>query len=121
MTAKKIEKLLEQALLLDGKMEQSLFEFEFEEDDLKSLRASMLEDGDDYLFAITENTGSIAMVLFEKSGETFVNEQAREKLKELWQSAYQRNLKILIPDFAQQLVAGELPINGVKISRSSKG
>ncbi|MFN0110186.1 MAG: hypothetical protein ACKVZH_15130 [Blastocatellia bacterium] len=118
MPAKKIEKLLEQALLRDGEMEQSLFDFEFGKDDLKRLRASMVEDGDDYLFAITENTGSIAMVLIEKSGGVLANEQAREKLKELWKSAYERNLKLLIPDFAKQLSDGELPINGVKIAKS---
>lgn len=120
MTTKKIEKLLEQALLQDGNMAQALFKYEFEEEDLGELKASLIEDKDDYLFAVTENTGDIAMVLIEKSGQVYANEQAREKLKELWQSSYQDNLKLLIPDLAQQLSAGELPINGVKIARSSK-
>ncbi|MBL8167440.1 MAG: hypothetical protein JNJ50_04770 [Acidobacteria bacterium] len=119
MSAKKIEKLLEEALLNDGQMAQALFEYEFEEEDLEELKASLIEDDDDYLFAVTENTGDVAMVLIEKSGQVHANEQAREKLKEHWQSAYKRNLKLMIPDFAQQLSAGELPINGVKIARSS--
>lgn len=119
-SAKKIEKLLEEALLHDGQMAQALFEFEFEEEDLEQLKLSMIEDDDDFLFAVTENTGDIAMVLIEKSGQIHANEQAREKLKEFWQSAYQHNLKLMIPDFAEQLSAGELPINGVKITGSAK-
>lgn len=121
MSAKKIEKLLEEVLLNDGQMAQALFEYEFEEEDLEDLKASLVEDDDDYLFAVTENTGDVAMVLIEKSGQVHVNEHAREKLKELWQSAYKRNLKLMIPDYAKQLSAGELPISGVKIARSSKG
>lgn len=120
MSAKKIEKLLEQALLHDGEMAYSLYEFEFEEEDLEKLKASMIHDNDDILFSVTENTGRVAMVLIEKSGQVHVNEQAREKLKEFWQSFYEYNLKMLIPSFADQLSAGELPINGVKIVPTSK-
>jgi len=116
MTAKKIEQLLEKALLKDGEMAYGLYEFEFEEE-LDELKASLAEDNDDYLFSVTENRGDIAMVLIEKSGQVHVNEQAREKLKAFWQSAYAGNMKKLIPDFAEQLSAGELPINGVKTAR----
>ncbi len=118
MSAKKIEKLLEQALLRDGKMAQALFEFEFTENDIERLKASLIEDNDDYLFAVTENTGDIAMVLIEKSGQVHANEEARERLKELWKLAYERNLTMLIPDFAKQLNSGELPINGVKVAKT---
>ncbi|MEO6725292.1 MAG: hypothetical protein ABIU20_00995 [Blastocatellia bacterium] len=120
MGAKKIEKLLEQALLHDGKMAYGLYEFEFEEEDLENLKASMIRDKDDILFAVTENTGHVAMVLIEKSGQVHVNEQAREKLKEFWQSFYEHNLKMLIPYFAKQLSAGDLAINGVRIASTSE-
>ena len=117
MPTKNISKLLEQALLHDGKMAQALFDFEFEADDLAELKASLEEDDDDYIFAVTENTGDIAMVLIEKSGEVLANEQARDKLKDYWQANYETNMKLLIPDFAELLEAGELPINGVKTAR----
>ena len=120
MSAKKIEKLLEQALLQDGEMVYSLYEFEFKEEDLEQLKASMIRDNDDILFSVTENTGRVAMILIEKSGQMYINEQAREKLKEFWQSYYEYNLKLLIPSFAKQLSAGDLPINGVKIVSTSK-
>ena len=117
MAAKKIEKLLEKALLQNGEMAQALFDFEFEADDIAELKASLEEDEDDYLFAVTENTGDIAMILIEKSGEVIANEQAREKLKEYWQANYEKNCQLLIPDFAELLAEGELPINGVKTAR----
>jgi hypothetical protein len=116
MSIKKITKSLEEALLNNGQMAQALYEFEFA-DELDELKESLVEDDDDYLFAITENTGDIAMVLIEKSGDVLINEVAREKLKEYWQANYEKNMNALIPDLAEQLEAGELPINGVKTSR----
>src|SRR5260221_4534808 len=120
MTAKEIEKLLKQALLHDGKMAYSLYEFEFEKEDLDKFKASMIRDNDDILFAVTENTGHVAMVLIEKSGQVHINEQAREKLKEFWQSFYEHNLKMMIPGFARQLSAGDLAITGVRIASTSE-
>ena len=119
MKAKKIEKLLTQALLDEGKMEYALYEYELLEmiDDLK---LSMNQDKDDYIFSVTENNGYVAMVLIEKSGEVYINEEAREKLKTLWRLAYEINLKRLIPDFAQQLSKREIPINGVKVDKKRK-
>jgi hypothetical protein len=113
MSAKGIERLLKKALLQEGEMQYRLYEYELKEiiDDLKQ---SMAEDKDDYIFAITENSGGVAMILIEKSGHTYINEQAREKLKALWPAAYKSNMKGLIPEFARQLNEGEIPINGVK-------
>jgi len=36
------------------------------------------------------------MVLIEKSGQIYINEQAREKLKALWPAAYESNMKQLM-------------------------
>jgi DNA-binding TFAR19-related protein (PDSD5 family) len=116
MTAQKIEKLLNQALLHEGKMEYSLYEHELIET-LDELKLSMKRDKDDYIFTVTENRGHVAMILIEKSGKVYINEQARERLQTLWPTAYENNMRQLIPDFAQQLHAGELPINGVKVAR----
>jgi|SRR5215471_184219 len=113
MTAKHIEKLLEQTLLRDGAMQYGLYEHELEEL-LDELKSSLAEDKDDYIFAVTENSGHVAMVLIEQSGQVHSNEQAREKLRELWPAAYASNMRKLIPEFAKQLHEGELPINGVK-------
>jgi len=113
MTVKQITKLLKKALLDDGKMAKALYKHELEEvvDDLKF---SLARDKDDYIFSVTENTGHVAMVLIERSGKVYINEQARDRLKALWPAAYERNMENLIPAFAKQLYAGELPINGVK-------
>ncbi len=118
MTAKKIEQLLKKTLLDDGAMQYGLYEYELEEQ-LDDLKASLAADQDDYIFTVTENRGDVAMVLIEKSGQVYINEQARNKLQALWPIAYESNMKKLIPAFAQQLHAGELPINGVKTIKQS--
>ena len=116
MTVKNIKKPLERALLHDGEMEYGLYEHELEEL-LDELKSSMAQDKDDYIFAVTENSGDVAMVLIEKSEQVHINEQARERLKALWPAAYESNMKKLIPAFAKQLNEGEIPINGVKTVR----
>lgn len=113
MSAKKIANLLKRALLNDGKMEYALYEHELEEL-LDELKSSMARDKEDYIFAVTENSGDVAMVLIEKSGAVYINEQARKRLKALWMAAYKSNMQKLIPIFALQLNDGDLPFNGVK-------
>lgn len=114
-----IKKALENALLNDGVMEQLLYEYEFAEI-LPELIETLTTDKDDYLYAITTHKNDItgqedtAMVLIEATGETHINEVARDKLKEIWAGAYIRNMKLLIPDYAKQLYAGDLPMNGLK-------
>ena len=114
-----IKKALENALLHDGSMEQLLYEYEFE-DILPELVETLTADKDDYLYAITTHKNDItgiedtAMVLIEASGETYINELARDKLKEIWDGAYVKNIKQLIPDYAKQLHEGDLPMNGLK-------
>jgi hypothetical protein len=119
MTAKRIGKLLKQALLYDGEMKQEAYEYEMEEL-LDEWKSSMRKDKDDYIFAVTENNGYVAMVLMEKTGEVHINEEARERLKELWPAAYESNMKKLIPVFAEQLKEGEIPVSGVKIVEAPK-
>ena len=120
MTAKRIEKLLKQALIHDGEMQHELYEYEMEEL-LDEWKSSMAKDKDDYIFAVTENSGQVAMVLIEKTGEVHINEEARERLKELWPAAYESNMKKLIPAFAEQLKEGEIPVSGVKIVATPSG
>ena len=63
-------------------MQYGLYEYELEER-VDELTASLAADQDDYIFAVTENSGHVAMVLIEKSGQVHINEQAREKLRAL--------------------------------------
>ena len=81
---------------------------------LDDLKASLAADHDDYIFAVTEKSGHVALVLIAKAGHVSINEQAREKLQALWPGTSTRNMRYLIPVFARQLHHGALPINGVK-------
>jgi hypothetical protein len=118
-TAKDLKIVLKNALLNDGKMEYELYEYEFEAL-LDELLASLIEDKDDFLFAITTHKNDItgkedtAMVLIDASGKAHINELARDKLKEVWEGDYEHKMTKLIPDFAKQLYKGDIPINGIK-------
>ena len=118
MTAQTIAQRLEQTLLHDGDMLYELYVYELQEH-LDDLKASLDADNDDYIFTVTTHRGHVAMVLMEKSGQVFINAQARAKLRTLWPDAYASTMQQLIPAFAQQLAAGELPINGVKTTGES--
>lgn len=94
-------------------MEYSLYEYELEEhidywyDGLKA-------DRDDFVFAVTENSGHVAMVLIMPDKTVLVNEAARAKLSKFWQSNYSINLNRLIPTMADELADDSLFVNGVK-------
>lgn len=114
MAVKDIKKILENALINDSEMQHGLYEYELEEL-LDYLKSSLIKDRDDFIFAVTVNKNDVAMVLIEKSKKkVYVNELARNKLKELWSNAYFYNINKLIPVFAKQLNKNEIPINGVK-------
>jgi len=116
MSARKIEKVLRRALIQGDEMRNSLYEYELE-NLLDELKSSMTKDKDDFIFAVTENSGYVAMMLAQKSGQVYINEQARKKLMSLWPVAYKSNMKKLIPVFSRQLNNGEIPINGVKVAK----
>ena len=118
MAVRNTRKLLEDALLRDGKMHPGLYEYELEEL-ICEFETSMAQDKDEFIFAVTINGGDVAMVLIERSGHVHINEQARRQLKGLWHGAYEGNIKRLIPTFAKQLEEGEIPVSGVKTVRSS--
>lgn len=114
MTVSNIKKSLENSLIKEGEMDYGLYEYELEEL-LDELKLSLAEDRDEFIFAVTENSNYVAMVLIEKSGKIYINKLARDRLKKLWRGAYLSNMKKLIPMFARQLNDGSIPINGVKI------
>lgn len=119
MTKNQIKKALEDALFKDGKMEAGLYQYELEEI-VEDLKVTLLEDNDDYIFALTVHTNDVtqqqdtALVLIEKSGEVHINEAGREKLKAIWEGGYTAKMRSILPDFLQQLYNGEIPINGIK-------
>lgn len=119
MTKRDIKKALENTLLNNEKMAIELYEYELEEL-LDELKASMLEDDDDSIFAVTVHKNDqtlkfdTAMVLIEKSGEVHINEVAKDRLKAIWIGSYAVNMRKLLPEFIEQLNAGEIPINGIK-------
>lgn len=114
MSKKTIEKNLAKVLLEDGKFEKALYDFELAEH-VDEYLLSKKQDRDEYLFAITEHSNDVAMLLIDKDDVIYINEAAREQLKELWRIAYKSNIKRLIPDMAQELDAGFLYSAGITV------
>ena len=115
MRKKTIEKNLKKALLEDGPLAQALYEYELKEH-VEEYLESKHADNDKYLVAVTEHTNDVAMVLIDESDNVHINEEARARLKKLWQKAYKKNLQLLIPDMAAELDRGYLWYAGVKVS-----
>jgi len=103
-----IKPSLEQALINDGERRYELYEYELEEH-LDYWKKSMISDKDDFIFVVAVRTNDVthehdaAMLLIENSGEIYINELARDRLKELLSDAYLSNMKKLIPEFAKQI------------------
>lgn len=113
LMSKKIESFLCKALLEEGKMEYSLYEYELEEH-IDYWYNGLKADRDDFVFVVTENSGHVAMVLIMPDKTVLVNEAARAKLTEFWQNNYSINLNRLIPTMADELAHDSLFVNGVK-------
>jgi hypothetical protein len=113
LNTKKIESLLAKALLKNGKMAYSLYEYELEENREYWLN-SLVQDRDDCIITITEHSGDVAMALLHKVDGLYINEHARKKLKELWLDHYEDNIKNMIPLWAAELSSGSIPLIGMK-------
>ena len=116
MTKRTIQNKLRKALLENADMPYSLYKHELEEN-LDFWKAGMRRDGDDFLFVVTENNGHVAMLLMTSADELFINEQAREKLRSIWnlEGVYESNITNMLPLMAEQLAAEIFWVTGVRI------
>lgn len=112
--SKRIEKLLQKALLQEGPMAYALYEHELVEH-LDDWYKGLVADRNEFVFAVTENSGDTAMVLITKERDVYVNEEARKKLSQMWGPAYKPNMKRLIPVMAEELANDIIAVNGVTI------
>lgn len=114
MKKRKIANTLRKALLEDGKMERALYEYELEEH-IDYWYEGLKSDREQFVFAVTENSGDVAMVLITPDKTIYVNEEAREKLSEFWIKAYKHNINQLIPMMAENLANDIISVTGVKM------
>lgn len=114
MKQRKIANTLRKALLEDGKMERALYEYELEEH-IDYWYEGLKSDRDQLVFAVTENSGHVAMVLITPDKTIYVNEEAREKLAKFWIKAYENNINQLIPMMAENLANDIISVTGVKM------
>ncbi|MCA2812029.1 MAG: hypothetical protein IM477_05530 [Microcystis sp. M090S1] len=114
MKKRKIANTLRKALLEEGEMERALYEYELEEH-IDYWYEGLKSDRDQFVFAVTENSGDVAMVLITPGKTIYVNEEAREKLSQFWIKAYENNINQLIPMMAENLANDIISVTGVKM------
>lgn len=113
---KAIQTRLFAALVLDGPMSQALYEWELEAH-IRFWRKGMLRDKDDFLLVVTEHSGDVALLLIDKQGKLFINEDGRRWLRRKWKApgVYAHNMQLFLPDMARQLHGGVVWTMGVKV------
>ena len=111
--SKQIKERLYKALLQDGEMEDTLYEYELSEH-IDYWKEGLHRDKEEFVFVVNERQGDVAMVLITKSGRLFINEKARKQLQLYWKGQYEKNIELLLPAMAKELSKGRLSVNGVK-------
>ena len=115
--SKRIEKLLRKALMQNGEMAEALYDYELAEH-IDYWYEGLQADQNEFVFAVTENSGDTAMVLITKEKTVYINEIARDKLSKLWGNAYKSNMRRLIPVMAEELANDIIAVNGVYVVES---
>ena len=115
--SKRIEEELRKALIQNGAMTKALFEYELAEY-VDYWYEGLKADRNEFVFAVTENSGQTAMVLITKEKTVYINEIARDKLSKLWGNAYKSNMRRLIPVMAEELANDIIAVNGVYVVES---
>jgi predicted transcriptional regulator len=110
---------LHQALLLDKKMDKELYEFDLQEH-IEKWQQELQNNKDEFMFAITENTGNVAMVLITKRNTVFINGQALKKLKALFKDAYKQNMETLLPSIVVDLLNDNIALNTMRYQTTTK-
>src|ERR1035437_8964356 len=113
---KRIKNILYKALLLNGKMEKALYEWELKEH-IEYWKTGMKKDNEEFVFVVTEKDGDVAMLLITKKDKLFINEKARKQLQLYWKNNYEKNIEYLFPLIAKELSNGILSVTGVKFEK----
>jgi hypothetical protein len=113
-----IQQVLHNVLLLEGKMNESLYKHEMEEH-IGYWTEGMRKDKNDLVFVVTENNGHAAMVIITKKEELLINEPARAYLQKIWQKNYDANILRILPSMAEELNNGFFSVTGVFVLRQN--
>ena len=116
---KEISDLLSKALIQKGQMDHDLYKFELEEN-LQKWYAGLKADLNNFVLVVTENSGSVAMVLISKDKTVYVNEDGREKLSTIWKLNYENNVRLLLPAMADDINNGFFSVTGISVVDKSK-
>ena len=114
MSAVNYKELIANALLDDTGMSKILYQEELEKLENRLLK-SLIQCNNDFVFAVTAHNSDVAMALIKPTGKTYINEDAKRELKNLWKEIYKEKINELIPHLVSNLERGAIPIQTVKI------
>ena len=81
----------------------------------------MIRDKEDFLFVVTENSGDVAMVMIMADKTLYINEKARNQLRELWPlTAYKTNIEMLLPKMVKEVANDILSVTGVSMTKNDQ-
>ncbi len=112
---KQIKNILHKALLLNGEMKIALYKYELEEH-ISYWKDGLKKDKEDFMYAVIEHSGDVAKLLITNNDELYINEEARNKLMQLWQKNYQKNIEMFLPFMAKELAKNIISVTGVRIA-----
>lgn len=112
-------RLLQKALLNHGAMSYTLYQYELEEH-IDYWYQGLKEDQNTFVYAVTEHSGDVAMVLITEDKTVYINEDARQELINFWPKTYKHNITKLIPMMAKDIVEGFVSVDGVSVYDGNK-
>ncbi|PZO40507.1 MAG: hypothetical protein DCF19_11430 [Pseudanabaena frigida] len=110
---------LRKALLQGESMELSLYKSKLE-GHIDEWYEELTADRGDFVFIVTEQAFSVAMITIDKDKNIHINEEAREQLSKIWAKNYIKNLKFLLPKMAEHINEYGLSITGITIKKAPK-
>ncbi|TAH10062.1 MAG: hypothetical protein EAZ11_13395 [Curvibacter sp.] len=78
------------------------------------LKDSLNDDSDDALLCMVADEGDVALLVVDWDGSTYRNDDGLQKLKQMWGSSFDQNVKTLAPIFAEHINRNNLGVAGIK-------
>jgi hypothetical protein len=119
MTRQETIAILSKGLLDDEEMDRDLYEERLERR-IDEWHQGLKSDRENYVFVVTKNSSHMAMVMITKSKKVYVNEEAKEKLSQVFLLNYKKNIELLLPKMAGDFEISSVSVNGIFITNKPK-
>jgi hypothetical protein len=84
-------------------------------------KASLDRDADDALLCMLADDGDVAMMVIERDGSIYRNENTLKKLQAMWRQSFDTNVQTLVPILSDHISQKNLGVAGIKWLPASTG